>query len=101
MKKVILVLAVQLLSFASAVESNIHMQNKEQSQKTAISYGKVLQVTPFMGYKYLKVDENGMQHWMAIAKEVIASGKITTDKYFRYGSLYRVIMEDATFGLVI
>jgi len=47
----------------------------------AIYYGKVLEVQAAMGYKYLKIDENGTQHWVAIANAPVAVGdKIGYDK---------------------
>lgn len=46
---------------------------KAQSPK-GIYYGKVLEVQGVMGYKYLKVDENGTQLWVAIANAPVAVG---------------------------
>jgi len=46
-----------------------------------IYYGKVLEVQGVMGYKYLKVDENGTQQWVAIANAPVAVGdRIGYDK---------------------
>jgi len=57
------------------------------TQKTKIYYGKILEITPVMGYKYLKVDENGTNHWVAIADAPVKIGdKIGYDK--------RTIMKD-------
>lgn len=57
------------------------------TEPQAIYYGKVLEVQNAMGYKYLKVDENGTQHWVAIANAPVAVGdKIGYDK--------RTIMHD-------
>ncbi len=52
-----------------------------------IYYGKVLEVQGTMGYKYLKVDENGTQHWVAIANAPVAVGD-------RIGYDKRTIMHD-------
>jgi len=40
----------------------------------AVSYGKVLEVKEVMGYNYLKVDENGTERWVAIAKAPVKVG---------------------------
>ena len=57
------------------------------TQKAKIFYGKVLEITPVMGHKYLKVDENGTSHCAAIADApVIVGDKIGYDK--------RTVMKD-------
>ena len=62
-------------------EKNVHTASE------AIYYGKVLEIQSVMGYKYLKVDENGTQHWVAIANAPVTVGdKIGYDK--------RTIMHD-------
>lgn len=53
----------------------------------AIYYGKVLEVQGVMGYKYLKVDENGTQQWVAIANAPVAVGD-------RIGYDKRTVMHD-------
>ncbi|GIT98653.1 hypothetical protein [Sulfurovum sp. TSL1] len=63
----------------------ITMINAVESQ--AIYYGKVLEIQGVMGYKYLKVDENGTQHWVAIANAPVAVGD-------RIGYDKRTIMHD-------
>ena len=51
------------------------------AQKAEIFYGKVLEIKPAMGYKYLKIDENGKTVWVAIANAPVAVGdKIGYDK---------------------
>jgi len=51
------------------------------TQKTPIFYGKVLEIKPAMGYKYLKIQEQGKQTWVAIANAPVAVGdKIGFDK---------------------
>ncbi|UPT77323.1 hypothetical protein MN086_09735 [Sulfurovum sp. XGS-02] len=52
-----------------------------------IYYGKVLKIQNAMGYKYLKVDENGTQHWVAIVNAPVAVGD-------RIGYDKRTIMHD-------
>ncbi|TNF44080.1 MAG: hypothetical protein EP216_02700, partial [Epsilonproteobacteria bacterium] len=52
-----------------------------------IYYAEVLEIQDAKGYKYLKVDENGTQKWVAIASAPVAVGdKIGYDK--------RTIMHD-------
>ena len=51
------------------------------AQKAKIFYGKVLEIKPAMGYKYLKIDENGKILWVAIANAPVTIGdKIGYDK---------------------
>ncbi len=51
------------------------------TQKAPIFYGKVLEVKPAMGYKYLKVQEQGKETWVAIANAPVQVGdKIGFDK---------------------
>ncbi len=45
----------------------------EKSQ-TKIFYGKVLEKREAMGYDYLKVDQNGTERWVAIAKAPVKVG---------------------------
>ena len=56
-------------------------------ESQAIHYGKVLEIQGVMGYKYLKVDENGTQHWVAIANAPVAVGD-------RIGYDKRTVMHD-------
>ncbi|SFV71317.1 NrfJ [hydrothermal vent metagenome] len=59
-------------------EANIEKVNL---QKTEIFYGKILEIKPAMGYKYLKIDENGKTLWVAIANAPVKIGeKIGYDK---------------------
>lgn len=62
MKNILLVL-LGLTLFLTAAKKN-----------DAIHYGKVLEVTPVMGYDYLKVDENGKTRWIAIATAPVKVG---------------------------
>ena len=41
---------------------------------TTIYYGKILEIKPAMGYKYLKVDENKTELWVAIANAPVSVG---------------------------
>jgi len=50
-------------------------------QKTPVFYGKVLEIKPAMGYKYLKIQEQGKVTWVAIANAPVKIGdKIGFDK---------------------
>jgi len=50
-------------------------------QRAPIFYGKVLEIKPAMGYKYLKIQEQGKQTWVAIANAPVKVGdKIGFDK---------------------
>ena len=41
-----------------------------------ISYAKVLEVIDVMGYDYLRVDQNGTERWVAIAKAPVKVGEV-------------------------
>jgi len=76
-----LLLLILSLGFLQAQEGNIAMHGKEKVQNTQIFYGKVLDIKPAMGYKYLKINENGKEIWVAIANAPVAVGdKIGYDK---------------------
>ena len=50
-------------------------------KKSEIFYGKILEIKPAMGYKYLKIDEKGKELWVAIANAPVKVGdKIGYDK---------------------
>ena len=65
-----------------ALEGKIDMHGGKESKlpttvpvkKMEIFHAKVLSITPVMGYKYLKVDENGTQRWVAIASAPVKVG---------------------------
>jgi len=65
-----------------AIQGNIDMHGGKESKmpsaipapKTKIFHGKVLSITPVMGYQYLKVDENGTKLWVAIASAPVKMG---------------------------
>ena len=75
------------LNFTYATDGKIAMHGKEETQKTKIFYGKILEIKSAMGYKYLNIDENGTKLWIAIANAPVAVGeKIGYDK--------RTVMKD-------
>lgn len=57
------------LLFASALFAQTPEVNK-------IYYGKILEITKVMGYDYLKVDEEGVERWVAIAEKPVHVGDI-------------------------
>lgn len=73
------------ITMSYAVETGDEKNAHTSSQ--AIYYGKVLEIQNAMGYKYLKVDEHGTQHWVAIANAPVAVGD-------RIGYDKRTIMQD-------
>ena len=57
------------------------MPSAMSEQRTPVFYGKVLEIKPAMGYKYLKIQEQGKQTWVAIANAPVKVGdKIGFDK---------------------
>lgn len=81
MKILTLTLITFLTTFTYAAESahEEHEHTKDiQSKKTQVPkdifYGKVLEIKGVTGYKYLRVDENGTQQWVAIANAPVAVG---------------------------
>ena len=84
---ILALLSTLTLSYATDGKIDMHggKENKIPSaiptQKVAIFYGNVLEIKPAMGYKYLKIDENGKEIWVAIANAPVAVGdKIGYDK---------------------
>lgn len=81
MKILTLTLIALLTTFTHAAESaheehehkKVTHGKKTQAPKD-IFYGKVLEIKSAMGYKYLRVDENGTQQWVAIANAPVAIG---------------------------
>jgi hypothetical protein len=69
-----------------------------QKEET-LSYGKILEVKEVMGYDYLKVDQNGTERWVAIAKAPVKVGDMigydtnTVMKNFKSKSLNRTFDE--------
>ena len=75
------------LSHAQETKIDMHggketkMPSVMAAQKAPIFYGKVLEIKPAMGYKYLKVQEQGKETWVAIANAPVKVGdKIGFDK---------------------
>jgi len=84
MKLLHLTLITLLSTFTYAVEAGHEGHDHAKTESTTahkIYYGKILEIKPAMGYKYLKIDENGTQVWVAIANAPVAVGdKIGYDK---------------------
>ena len=76
MTKILLSALMLFFAYAQAdtASPKIEMHGAKEHSKSAIHYGKVLEVTPAMGYKYLKVDENGTRRWVAIASAPVKAG---------------------------
>ena len=79
MKLLHLTLITLLSTFTYAVqpghEGHDHAKTEAATAQThKIYYGKILEIKPAMGYKYLKIDENGTQIWVAIANAPVAVG---------------------------
>lgn len=79
MKLLTLTLITLLTTFTYAVEAGHEghdhakdTHNEKSQVPKDIFYGKVLEIKGVMGYKYLKVDENGTEHWVAIANAPVA-----------------------------
>lgn len=75
----ILIALLTTFTFAIASEQETHEQTKDAHTQKAeapknIYYGKILEIKGVTGYKYLKVDENGTQLWVAIANAPVAVG---------------------------
>ena len=75
------------LSHAQETKIDMHggketkMPSAMPAQKAPVFYGKVLEIKPAMGYKYLKVQEQGKETWVAIANAPVQVGdKIGFDK---------------------
>ncbi len=88
MKLLSLTLLALLTTFTHAVEpgheGHDHAKgahNEKAQTPQGIYYGKILEIKGAMGYKYLKIDENGTQLWVAIANAPVAVGdRIGYDK---------------------
>lgn len=88
MKLLSLTLLALLTTFTHAVEpgheGHAHEKsahNEKSQTPQGIYYGKILEIKGAMGYKYLKVDENGTELWIAIANAPVAVGdRIGYDK---------------------
>ena len=86
MKLLSLTLLILLPFTLSAGQGKIDMHGGKNSKvpstiNVPIFYGKVLEIKPAMGYKYLKVQEQGKEIWVAIANAPVEVGdKIGFDK---------------------
>ena len=78
-----------LNTFTHATETKIDMHGGKETKmpsaipakRAPIFYGTVLEIKPAMGYKYLKIQEQGKQTWVAIANAPVKVGdKIGFDK---------------------
>ena len=93
MKKRLLLLILILI--LTSIYANA---NKREATK-GIFFGKILSIENAMGYKYLKVDENGTEQWVAIANapvkigETIGYDKRTIMKDFKSKSLGKSFKE--------
>jgi len=62
----------------------VKMPSHMTTKTSGIFYGKVLEIKDAMGYKYLKVNEDGKELWVAIANAPVAVGdKIGYDQKFK------------------
>jgi len=60
---------------------DVKIPSQTAIKKADIFYGKVLEIKPAMGYKYLKVEEEGKEVWIAIANAPVSIGdKVGYDK---------------------
>lgn len=81
MKLLHLTLIALLSTFTHAVEVGQDHTKSEADTAHKIYYGEILEIKPAMGYKYLKIDENGTEVWVAIANAPVAVGdKVGYDK---------------------
>jgi len=66
-----------LSTFIYGVEASHEKDAHEKVEliPTPIYYGKILEIKGARGYKYLKIDENGTQLWVAIANAPVAIGE--------------------------
>jgi predicted heme/steroid binding protein len=83
MKLLSLTLLALLTTFTHAVEPGHegHDHTEKSQTPTGIYYGKILEIKGAMGYKYLKIDENGTELWIASANAPVAVGdRIGYDK---------------------
>lgn len=86
MKLLHLALITLFSTFSYAVEAGHEGQDHAKSETATkqahkIYYGKILEIKPAMGYKYLKIDEDGTEIWVAIANAPVAVGdKVGYDK---------------------
>jgi predicted heme/steroid binding protein len=93
------ILLTGCMVFAEGSGKDVSVKKDELQKKNRICYGKILEKKEVMGYDYLKVDENGTQRWVAIAKAPVNVGDVigydtrTVMKNFKSKSLDRVFDE--------
>lgn len=63
-----------IFTLSHANEGKVAMHGQEKAQNVQMYYGKILEIKNAMGYKYLKVDENGTKLWVAISSAPIDIG---------------------------
>ena len=86
MKLLHFALITLLSTFTYAVEAGHEGHDHAKSETATVQahkiyYGKILEIKPAMGYKYLKIDENGTEVWVAIANAPVDVGdKVGYDK---------------------
>lgn len=81
-------LTILTLSYAEETKIDMHAgkevkmpSSMSMKKNSSIFYGKVLEIKPAMGYKYLKIQEQDKQTWVAIANAPVKVGdKIGFDK---------------------
>jgi len=97
-------LCVALLSIGATATETVKQETHGVEKKSVevdkgIYYGKILEIKDAMGYKYLKVNEEGKELWVAIASapvkvgEKIGYDKQTIMKDFKSKSLGRSFKE--------
>ncbi len=70
-----------------------------QNPELKIYYGKILEIQKVMGYDYLRVDEDGVEQWVAIAEkpvhvnDIIGYDKTTVMHDFKSKTLNKVFKE--------
>lgn len=74
MKLLHLTFITLLSTFTYAIEAGHEKPAGTPAQPHKIYYGKILEIKPAMGYKYLRIDENGTQLWVAIANAPVEIG---------------------------
>ena len=74
LRLILITLLTTLFTYAVEAGHEGHDHTKKPHKPEGIHYGKILEIKGAMGYKYLKVDENGTQLWVAIANAPVTIG---------------------------
>ncbi len=88
-----------LLWSAGALYTQTIAKEEVSQKQNKIAYGKILEKKEVMGYDYLKVDQNGTERWVAIAKAPVKVGDTigydtkTVMKHFKSKSLGKTFDE--------